>query len=179
MKGLLRQAGINASIDNGAHHEYANGAHHNGMQQQWNESPQPQPPTSYAPAAPESVLPSNVYNTILGKTTQSGSIMDILSILGMHIHDEERMPGDVETASPYDRSYKAFLQTAHGISPKIEKMELPSWEDGLKYTNYFFNYINPYLPVLHRSNFMILVCIPIISLAYVPQLTWFLAGQNI
>ena len=148
------------------------------MQQQWNETPQSQP-ISYAPATPLTALPSSVYGTLLRETTQPGSIMDILSILGMHIHDEERTPGDVETASPYDRSHKAFLQTAHGISPKIEETELPSWEDGLKYTNYFFNYVNPYLPVLHRSNFMILVCIPIISLAYVPRLTWFLAGQNI
>lgn len=157
MRDLLRKYGINSPLDNAAPSGYLNGTSNNGMPNPWNETPQPQT-NLYAPAAPQSVLPSNVYSTLLSTTTHQGSIMDILSILGMNIHDEEMTAAEVETASPYDRTYKAFLQTAHGVSPRIPKVELPSREDGFRYAEIYFSMVNPYLPILHKSTFMTLVC---------------------
>ena len=127
------------------------------MPPQWNEPTQPQT-NLYAPPAPQSVLPSNVYSALLSNTTQQGSIMDILSLLGMNIHDGELTPTEVDPASPYDRTYKAFLQTAHGVSPKLNKVDLQSREDANTYTAIFFGMLNPYLPILHKSNFETLVC---------------------
>ena len=83
--------------------------------------------------------------------------MDILSLLGMNIHDREMSPEEVDTASAYDRTYKSFLQTAHGISQKLEKVELPDEKQAAEYVEVFFTMINPYLPILHKGNFMTLV----------------------
>lgn len=83
--------------------------------------------------------------------------MDILSLLGMNIHDKEMTHEEADAANHYDRSYKAFLNTAHCVSPKLEKVELPAEKDAFEYAAVFFSMINPYLPILHKSNFMTLV----------------------
>ena len=105
--------------------------------------------------------------------------MDILSLLGMNIHEREMSPEEVDTATCYDRTYKAFLQTAHGISPKLEKVELPSEKDAAQYVEVFFSMINPYLPIVHKGNFMTLVRIISSLQATTVMLTNTIAGEDL
>lgn len=83
--------------------------------------------------------------------------MDILSLLGMNIHDEKITAKEDDASSPYDRSYKAFLRTAHGVTPRLEKVELPAEKKAYEYAQVYFGMINPYLPILHKANFISLV----------------------
>lgn len=58
----------------------------------------------------------------------------------------------------YNKSYQAFLQSAFGVNPRMEKVDLPSRTEGLTYAQWYFRVINPYCPILHKPTFMRLVC---------------------
>jgi len=88
-----------------------------------------------------------------------------LSILGMEIDiaDFESLDMDEPDASVfhpqlYNKSYQAFLQSALNINPRIEKVDLPSREEGFTYADWYFRVINPYLPLLHKPTFFKSVC---------------------
>jgi hypothetical protein len=88
-----------------------------------------------------------------------------LSILGMEIDiaDFDSLDMDEPDASVfhpqlYNKSYQAFLQSALNINPRIEKVELPSREEGFTYADWYFRVLNPYLPLLHKPTFFKLVC---------------------
>lgn len=88
-----------------------------------------------------------------------------LSILGMEIDIADFDCEDVdEPIGPifpppqlYNKSYRAFLQTALNVNPKIEKMNLPSREEGFTYAQWYFRVLNPFLPLLHKPSFFKLV----------------------
>lgn len=103
------------------------------------------------------MLPSSLYGTLLSQMSPPGSVKDILSILGMNINDVITSTSDAEVSAPFDKSYQSFLQTAHGVNPKLEKPALPERDDGLTYAQWYFKVIGPYLPVLHKASFMQLV----------------------
>jgi hypothetical protein len=88
-----------------------------------------------------------------------------LSILGMEIDiadfdslDMDEPDSAVFHPQLYNKSYQAFLQSALNINPRIEKVELPSKEDGFTYADWYFRVVNPYLPLLHKPTFFKLVC---------------------
>jgi hypothetical protein len=88
-----------------------------------------------------------------------------LSILGMEIDIADFNSLDMDEPDPsvfhpqlYNKSYQAFLQSALNINPRIDKVELPSREDGFTYADWYFRVINPYLPLLHKPTFFKLVC---------------------
>jgi hypothetical protein len=88
-----------------------------------------------------------------------------LSILGMEIDiadfdslDMDEPDRSVFHPQLYNKSYQAFLQSALNINPRIEKVELPSREDGFTYADWYFRVINPYMPLLHGPTFFKLVC---------------------
>ncbi len=88
-----------------------------------------------------------------------------LSILGMEIdiadfdsQDMDEPDSTVFHPQLYNKSYQAFLQSALNINPRIEKVELPSREDGFTYADWYFRVLNPYLPLLHKPTFFKLVC---------------------
>jgi hypothetical protein len=88
-----------------------------------------------------------------------------LSILGMEIDIADFTSQDMDEPDPtmfhpqlYNKSYQAFLQSALNINPRIEKMDLPSREEGLTYAQWYFRVLNPYLPILHKGTFMATVC---------------------
>ncbi len=88
-----------------------------------------------------------------------------LSILGMEIDiaDFESIDMDEPDASVfhpqlYNKSYQAFLQSALNINPRIEKVDLPSRDEGFTYADWYFRVLNPFLPLLHKPTFFKLVC---------------------
>jgi hypothetical protein len=88
-----------------------------------------------------------------------------LSILGMKIDiadfdslDMDEPDSAVFHPQLYNKSYQAFLQSALNINPRIEKVELPSRDDGFTYADWYFRVLNPYLPLLHKPTFFKLVC---------------------
>ncbi len=59
----------------------------------------------------------------------------------------------------YNKSYQAFLQSALGANPKLDKVKLPEREEGITYAQWFFRIYNSFLPILHKAHFMALVCL--------------------
>jgi hypothetical protein len=87
-----------------------------------------------------------------------------LSILGMEIDIADFESLDMDEPNPavfhpqlYNKSYQAFLQSALGVNPRIEKVDLPPREDGLTYAQWYFRVLNPYSPLLHKGTFIKLV----------------------
>jgi hypothetical protein len=87
-----------------------------------------------------------------------------LSILGMEIDIADFACADMDEPDPsifhpqlYNKSYQAFLQSALNVNPRMEKVDLPSREDGMTYAQWYFRVINPYTPLLHRPSFFKLV----------------------
>ena len=88
-----------------------------------------------------------------------------LSILGMEIDiadfaslDMDEPDASVFHPQLYNKSYQAFLQSALNINPRIEKVELPSREEGFTYADWYFRVLNPFLPLLHKPTFFKAVC---------------------
>lgn len=87
-----------------------------------------------------------------------------LSVLGMEIDIADFTSSDMDEPSHsmfetelYNKSYQSFLQSAHNVNPKLEKVDLPPREEGLTYAQWYFRVLNPFLPVLHKPTFMQLV----------------------
>ncbi|KAL8808212.1 MAG: hypothetical protein Q9182_000276 [Xanthomendoza sp. 2 TL-2023] len=88
-----------------------------------------------------------------------------LNVLGMEINLADYMHADLDEPNPFDyeqkpvynKSYYAFILTAFSAKPKPQEVGLPSREEGMKCTEWFFKVVNPYLPVLHRPTFMKLI----------------------
>jgi hypothetical protein len=57
----------------------------------------------------------------------------------------------------YNKSYQSFLQSALNINPRMDKVALPSREDGMTYAQWYFRVLNPYTPLLHKPSFFKLV----------------------
>ena len=88
-----------------------------------------------------------------------------LNVLGMEIDLADYMSADLDDPDPsipqdepiYNKSYHAFVRTAYGANPKPRAPALPPREDGIKYAQWYFKVINPYLPFLHKPSFMSMV----------------------
>lgn len=99
-----------------------------------------------------------------GNSTLSSIKGTALSILGMEIDiadfdslDMDEPDSSVFHPQLYNKSYQSFLQTALNINPRIEKVDLPTKEDGMTYVQWYFRVLNPYLPLLHKPSFFKLV----------------------
>jgi hypothetical protein len=84
-----------------------------------------------------------------------------LSVLGMEIDIADFSSSDMDEPSHsmfeterYNKSYQSFLQSAHNVNPKIDKVELPPRGEGITYAQWYFRVLNPYLPLLHKPTFM-------------------------
>lgn len=87
-----------------------------------------------------------------------------LHILGMEIDIADFTSTDMDEPEDsmyhpplYNKSYQAILQSALGVNPRIEKVDLPPREEGLTYAQWYFRVLNPYAPILHKPTFMKLV----------------------
>ena len=86
-----------------------------------------------------------------------------MNILGMEIDLVDYMSADLDEPDPsrgqpvYNKSYRAFVQTAFGTSPKLRRVELPPRSEGIRYAEAFFRVIHPFTPVVHQPSFMKLV----------------------
>ncbi|CAD6571612.1 MAG: hypothetical protein ASARMPRED_004654 [Alectoria sarmentosa] len=106
-------------------------------------------------------------NNYLGVSTGNSLLSSIrgtsMSVLGMEIDLADYMSADLDEPDPtpagtrppvYNKSYRAFVQTAFGTSPKLSKVELPPKSEGITYAHVYFRVTNPYLPVIHKPSFM-------------------------
>ena len=105
-------------------------------------------------------------NNYLGVSTGNSLLSSIrgtsMIVLGMEIDLADYMSADLDEPDPsnagtrpvYNKSYRAFVQTAFGTSPKLAKVELPPKSEGLNYAQVYFRVTNPYLPILHKPSFM-------------------------
>lgn len=119
---------------------------------------------------PESRLPyfrdGLAGNNYLGVSTGNSLLSSIrgtsMNVLGMEIDLADYMSPDLDEPDParpgtqpvYNKSYRAFVQTAFGISPKLAKVELPPKCEGMEYAKVYFRVTNPYLPIVHKPSFM-------------------------
>ena len=105
-------------------------------------------------------------NNYLGVSTGNSLLSSIrgtsMNVLGMEIDLADYMSADLDEPDPihagtqpvYNKSYRAFVQTAFGMSHKLAKVELPPKSEGLNYAQVYFRVTNPYLPVIHKPSFM-------------------------
>ena len=103
-----------------------------------------------------------------------------LSILGMEIDITDFASPDLDEPEPntlhpnlYNKSYQAFLQSALGVNPKLDKVKLPERDEGITYAQWFFRVINSFMPILHKGHFMALVCSGIATLTFYRMLICF------
>ena len=106
-------------------------------------------------------------NNYLGLSTGNSLLSSIrgtaMSVLGMEIDLADYMSADVDEpessvdgapAQPvYNKSYRAFVQTAFGANPKLSKVELPPKSEGMNYAYVYFRLVNPFLPIVHKPSF--------------------------
>ncbi len=106
-------------------------------------------------------------NNYLGVSTGNSLLSSIrgtsMNVLGMEIDLADYMSADLDEPEPtpagtgppvYNKSYQAFVQTAFGTGPKLNKVELPPRSEGLKHAHVYFRVINPYAPVIHKPSFL-------------------------
>ncbi|KAK4695136.1 hypothetical protein P7C71_g2558, partial [Lecanoromycetidae sp. Uapishka_2] len=89
-------------------------------------------------------------NNYLGLSTGNSLLSSIrgtaMNVLGMEIDLANYMSPDLDEPDPstswtrpvYNKSYRAFVQTAFGTSPKLNKVELPPRSEGLNYAELYF-----------------------------------------
>lgn len=111
-------------------------------------------------------------NNYLGVSTSNALLSSIrgtsMNVLGMEIDLADYMSADLDEPDPsragaqpvYNKSYRAFIQTAFGTSPKLNKVELPPRSEGMNYAHVFFRATNPYLPIIHKPSLMATVSAP-------------------
>ena len=90
-----------------------------------------------------------------------------MNVLGMEIDLVDYMSPDVDEPDPsnigrpiYNKSYRAFIETAFGTSPRLlhgSDVELPPREEGLNAADVYFRITNPFTPVVHKPTTMKLV----------------------
>ncbi|KAI9850023.1 MAG: hypothetical protein M1838_006196 [Thelocarpon superellum] len=87
-----------------------------------------------------------------------------LSVLGMEIDIADFSSSDMDEPSHpmfeselYNKSYQSFLQSAHNVNPKIDKVDLPPRNEGLTYAQWYFRVLNPFCPILHKPSFLSLL----------------------
>ena len=114
-------------------------------------------------------------NNYLGISTGNSLLSSIhgtaMNVLGMEIDLADYMSQDADESDPrnsgaqpmYNKSYRAFVQTTFGISPKLSKVELPPRSEGLNYVELYFRVLNCYLPILHRPSFIAMVGLVILD----------------
>ena len=122
-------------------------------------------------------------NNYLGVSTGNSLLSSIrgtsMSVLGIEIDLADYMSADVDepdvsranTQPVYNKSYRAFVQTAFGTSPKLNKVELPPRSEGMNYAHVYFRVINPYLPIVHKPSFMTTVSLRSPLSSFYPVLT--------
>ena len=106
-------------------------------------------------------------NNYLGVSTGNPLLSSIrgtsMNVLGIEIDLADYVSADLDEPDPtpagtrppvYNKSYRAFVQTAFGTSPKLSKVELPPRSEGMNYAHVYFRVTNPYLPVIHKPSFM-------------------------
>ena len=153
----------------------------NSLAPTWNSNNTPE----YAPHPPNQMSAqqqeTNVFRTVptsiragltgdnfLGISPGNSSLSSIkgtaLSILGMEIDIADFESLDMDEPNPsvfhpqlYNKSYQSFMQTALNVNPRMEKVDLPSREEGMTYAQWYFRVLNPYTPLLHKQTFLKIV----------------------
>jgi hypothetical protein len=81
--------------------------------------------------------------------------LDIASLTGEQDHDFDDLPN---VKNPlYDRSYRSFISTIHGLQGKISGVELPKRQMAFHYAVEYLHTVGGFIPILHKPSFLDLV----------------------
>ncbi len=108
---------------------------------------------------------NNYLGVSMGNSLLSSIRGTSMTVLGMEIDLADYISADVEEPDPslagsqpvYNKSCRAFVHTAFGMSPRLRQVELPPKSEGMNYAHVYFRAVNPYLPVVHMTSFMAIV----------------------
>ncbi|PHH66223.1 hypothetical protein CDD81_7816 [Ophiocordyceps australis] len=116
----------------------------NCLRSRWDSKPD----QNCSDAAPENSPVTSMEGTrlsLLGSTIDTTSFED---------PDVDEPPADSPSNVPlYNKSVQAFLHSSMGVNPKIH-VDLPSHEEAVTYSNYYFMSVGIFLPVLHKPSYM-------------------------
>lgn len=85
-----------------------------------------------------------------------GTSLDITAAFDTPDMDEPP-PGALVGAPLYNKSVMAMFQSTLNVNPALVGVELPSRQDAFTYSEWYFLMISPFLPILHKPSFIVLV----------------------
>ena len=109
-------------------------------------------------------------NSVLSKT-KPGTRLNILG-WELDIADFEENKDDEFEQLPdfhnpvYDRSYRSFIATTHGLQPRLHNVKLPSRQQAFNYALQQLHTMGAFVPVLHKTSFTELVRTEVFDLVY-------------
>lgn len=127
------------------------------------------PGTSHLPGRPSS-NPANgsmrnfvgvATNCVLSQTKPGmrlnilGWELDIANFTEEKDEEFEKLPDPDNPV--YDRSYRSFVATAHGLQPKLQNVKLPSRQQAFNYALQQLHTLGAFVPVLHKPSLTELV----------------------
>lgn len=83
-----------------------------------------------------------------------------LALFGMELDLKNYVPDDEDEASALT-SYAAYQELAHDTTP-IERPPLPPYQQCRAFCDWFFKFVNSWLPIVHRPTFMDMVRIALV-----------------
>ena len=116
------------------------------------------------PPSRKGLYGNNYFGITSGNSLLSSVRGTSMNILGMEIDLTDYLSSDVDEPDlsyadqpVYNKSYRAFVQTAFGAGPKLRKVELPSRSEGMQFAEIFLRITIPFVPVVHKPTYMKLV----------------------
>lgn len=107
---------------------------------------------------------NNYFGISSGNSLLSSVRGTSMNVLGMEIDLTGYLSADVDEPSStsfdqplYNKSYRAFVQTAFGLGPKLKMVEPPARSEGLHYAELFLRVTNPFVPLVHKPTFLRMV----------------------
>ena len=107
---------------------------------------------------------NNYFGISSGNSLLSSVRGTSMNVLGMEVDLTDYLSPDVDEPDlsradqpVYNKSYRAFIQTAFGLGPKLTNVQLPARSEGMQYAEIFLRITMPFVPVIHKPTFMALV----------------------
>ncbi|KAL8399572.1 hypothetical protein RB594_000097 [Gaeumannomyces avenae] len=86
-----------------------------------------------------------------------GTTVDITSFAAPEMDDPPAGPAGCPPTPLYNKSVQAFLQSAMGVNPPVEGVDLPPRNDAFEYAEWYFLMVYPFQPVLHKPSYLALL----------------------
>ena len=118
----------------------------------------------HLPPSKKGLHGNNYFGISSGNSLLSSVRGTSMNVLGMEIDLTDYLSRDVDEPDPsqinepiYNKSYRAFVQTAFGLGPKLSEVRLPARSEGMQFAEIFLRITMPFVPVVHKPTYMNLV----------------------